>query len=382
MSIYKVIFVLRKGTIIMQKTLKKIISIVLALTMLFALTATAASAIGTKKQYTEYTVIGDSIATGLCLIGDDGLPHRGASNGKITKGAYPLRICEAYGIDTAQAKLGETTKENEKLHVYAREGLSSIEARMLLDPTYVPDAEDSWITDMGKYLYFEGEDGFKALQNSIVDDIKNSDLITVEIGNNDLFMYASSRVQFELYGFRNSTMGAKQREALVKMDEQVKAMFAEGASQVEIWNTIYNTMLSINKVEILLEAFATALIRGYMNMAKNWPVVMKKIHQINPNATVVALGMFNAGNGLKIMEQLPFDLSPAVFPVVELMNSVMMKYQAIYGYKFVSTMGTPLRAWTPLLQWTQETYMVELLYGAHPPLEGHEYITKKILAAI
>lgn len=382
MSIYKVIFVLRKGTIIMQKTLKKIISIVLALTMLFALTATAASAIGTKKQYTEYTVIGDSIATGLCLIGDDGLPHRGASNGKITKGAYPLRICEAYGINTAQAKFGETTKENEKLHVYAREGLSSIEARMLLDPTYVPDAEDSWITDMGKYLYFEGEDGFKALQNSIVDDIKNSDLITVEIGNNDLFMYASSRVQFELYGFRNSTMGAKQREALVKMDEQVKAMFAEGASQVEIWNTIYNTMLSINKVEILLEAFATALIRGYMNMAKNWPVVMKKIHQINPNATVVALGMFNAGNGLKIMEQLPFDLSPAVFPVVELMNSVMMKYQAIYGYKFVSTMGTPLRAWTPLLQWTQESYMVELLYGAHPPLEGHEYITKKILAAI
>ena len=382
MSFYKVIFVLRKGTIIMQKTLKKIISIVLALTMLFALTATAASAIGTKKQYTEYTVIGDSIATGLCLIGDDGLPHRGASNGKVTKGAYPLRICEAYGIDTAQAKFGETTKENEKFHVYAREGLSSIEARMLLDPTYVPAEEDSWITDMGKYLYFEGEEGFQALQSTIVDDIKNSDLITVEIGNNDLFMYASSRVQFELYGFRNSTMGAKQREALVKMDEQVKAMFAEGASQVEIWNTIYNTMLSINKVEILLEAFATALIRGYMNMATNWPVVMKKIHQINPNATVVALGMFNAGNGLKIMEQLPFDLSPAVFPVVELMNSVMMKYQAIYGYKFVSTMGTPLRAWTPLLQWTQETYMVELLYGAHPPLEGHEYITKKILAAI
>ena len=366
----------------MQKTLKKIISIVLALTMLFALTATAASAIGTKKQYTEYTVIGDSIATGLCLIGDDGLPHRGASNGKITKGAYPLRICEAYGIDTAQAKFGETTKENEKFHVYAREGLSSIEARMLLDPTHVPDEEDSWITNMGKYLYFEGEEGFQALQSTIVDDIKNSDLITVSIGNNDLFMYASQRVQFELYGFRNSTMGAKQREALVKMDEQVKAMFAEGASQVEIWNTIYNTMLSINKVEILLEAFATALIRGYMNMAKNWPVVMKKIHQINPNATVVALGMFNAGNGLKIMEQLPFDLSPAVFPVVELMNSVMMKYQAIYGYKFVSTMGTPLRAWTPLLQWTQETYMVELLYGAHPPLEGHEYITKKILAAI
>ena len=161
-----------------MKKARKLIAILLALVM--ALTAICVSAFAAqKKQYESYTFFGDSVTTGFGIASYYAVAEEGGTaEGMRVDGAYPDLVAKGVGID----------ESNENYYNEAHSGWRTSELRETLDPTY--DNEDGKFAKAlsqgmanGKTL---ADPQDPALQAKVREEIAKSDLITIDLGSNDL----------------------------------------------------------------------------------------------------------------------------------------------------------------------------------------------------
>lgn len=366
----------------------------LLLTLVMAASAVCLSVLAESRyQYKKVTLIGDSIATALRMEwrgegnfpdelkpyyrynADSGLWTRtGATHGTWVENSWPARVVRGVGL-----------QEND-LFNYGREAFSSIEFRRMLDKSYRPSAEDLAISD-GLYKEY-GADlqgrGLDYIQTQLPKDIANSDLVLVGMGSNDIFSYAMVHYSNVTAGLETTTLNRVQLQALESIDGIVSSLVSQGLF-AEAWAKIISTAKTVNALEQTLLIMVKVILQGVQKFLQNWDVIINRIHECNPNATVMAVSLFNATEGIYLTDSIKLDLGQIMKPIFDTMNNHMKSYaQKTKYYTYVDCTKTSHPGWPTAMEIVQDTsqLMVYMMLCTHPDYAGQEYMANQVLAAL
>lgn len=342
----------------MSKTKKRLVSLLLVLTMAVGLLGVNVFAFEAPTQaksvYETYTVLGDSIPTGYGIVKTaDGKylsPH-----GKYVSNAYPEIVEQTLGV--------------KNFNIQCRSGFRTVEALRMIDPSVV----DTWTEDelafsdfMLKYLDQMDEKEITELQAVAYDQIKNSDLITINLANNDILSYSSMRSTMEAM---NGTGNTSLFVALGALAEEANKAGGLG----ELIGTLLNNGVTIGFL-------SQYMLEGFQMYMKNWNKLIAKIREINPDAKILAIGMYNPFSTMKLTDASLLEIGRIMDPMIQMVNAyISLGSEMKDEYTFVDVMGT--QAFTFPSFFDSSVFANFTLY-VHPTEEGHAYIADKILNAL
>ncbi len=341
----------------MKKITKRVLSVFMAAIMMLSVLSVGAFA-ATKdnvKHYNTYTSLGDSIAAGFSMP-----DYKKQAAGRYVlgkarvEGAYPDLLAKAVEAD--------------KLNQLASPGYRTNELRFLLDNDYDGDfVTQKWVAVLS-HLPENTYDGLKASRPEYQNAIKESDLVTVDIGLNDTWLPVMGAIQEVLYrGDPNNAVVESSDGAMVNTNTS---------------STWIEDLQIIAQSPIYLPKFIEALakIATLSDYTKNMTVIVEKIHELNPNATVVLLSNYNPFRDWP--ESWAGPLSDAAEKVLyNKMNQTKKDLAAKYdNYYYVDVNDLP-----PVRHDSFEKVMATGSFGnwdPHPTEAGHQYITDQIIKAL
>lgn len=330
-----------------MKHTRCILSLVLAVILVFTLCVPAFAADAGKKYepYKVYTCLGDSVAAGYGTTGYC-VPPLCAQQ----PNAYHTLIANALGAQLRQFGWG---------------GFRSHEIRHMIDPDYqITD----W-TYADNCAGFVHEEDLAALQDAYIKGVEDADILTINIGSNDLFGDALGEVFRVLYAEPDSN------ETLDKIKENLKNSGNLGAAFVQLMEFAQ----SIGKLNEVLNVAVKAFYRSYETFKVNFDAIVKSVYERNPDVTLVIIGMFNPLKTLSINEGDLVKVGKAADPLMLLMNNYMKngcKYSDKYIY--VDVKDVELHD----IAFKQDDFWSAYLAAVHPTDEGHIYMTNQILNAL
>ena len=366
----------------MTKKITRVLSLALSLLLAFGcFSAAAAAAEEPAADGTDgYLVIGDSIARGCGAEGfyldRDGNPLPEGDEGgqydefdmRNVQGAYTTTVAERLGFNMPYY----VTDPTGNFWPLCYPGMTT---SVLLDLMGVEDDYDDLKLDYMNYDWMLGyfgsedysKDGFrdddtKAAVKANTEDfggvgivgpidelVKKASLITVEIGMCDVFYRA----------YRVASEGSMLADGInfdlsdpAGMLDLVKTAISEMKFGFEYWKTWY-------------------------------PVMIRKIIDWNPDATVVLVGAFNLVNQMRITDDDAIPLGSIISAITNNMNDCYKKWAKEFGDNviYVDIGNTePLVAekdWALLGDFIDHSFA-----GVHPSQYGHDYIARQILGAL
>lgn len=310
--------------------MKKIISIVLVILMIFCSFAVCASAAVGKqyRDYKVYTLLGDSVASGY----DDVEKNSTSCQFKYKENGYGAKVAKTLGV---------------KLNSMACPAVRTVEMRYLLEDDY----------PMDDYMFYGiaydwQREGFKEEYRNA---IREADLITLGIGGNDYLTYLAWIVFEEM-----DKVGLGVHKELA--DAILEVIQEEGVNEgtMETIVKVASVLDAIPELaQILPGAFAEALERYY----ENWNKVIEGIYSYNKDAELYVVGGLNYGVILEGGDDTTSILNNIGRVVAEVGNKPQIESAEKYGYTFVSVEG------------------VDCVL-THPTPEGYTLIAEKILDAL
>ena len=326
----------------------RLLAMLLAVVMLGSLLVISAQAANETnvKQYKYYSCIGDSIAAGYgpyaeWVVGFETVPQ-----------AYHSLVANATGAEVQSL---------------AHVGMRTVEARWLLDDEYSASEEAAsynamYLNGMSRYLFwmdkrtsasdpgpyeeygisdtireelkdYYGGDGLKRFYR---DNIRKSDLITLELGVNDIFLYAM-------------------KMTAARLDDPNMNIVTEVATFISYMNAGYNELMS------------------------NWAPLINAIKRYNPNATLVVVSLFNPFSKVKLTDTSWANVGKLADVMVNSINSHIQQQADTLGYKYADVTQTEICDTVPF---TDPTFYDRIVCDAHPTEAGHVYMTKQILAQL
>lgn len=354
--------------------MKKVLSIVLCVVMLFALTVPAFAASGNYYDYENYLCLGDSIAVGYGLSRDgnptkcDQTPEDLAtsSDNKYIFRGYDFSVAPNAYHSLVANELGAN------LLMCARSGIRAVELRYMLDGVF-NDYDPNLVWDN---TYFDtdgngfGLDDLDTLNAQIgyPEKVKQADLITINVGSNDVFSLTMVEVMAELTkDSSNPTLNA------------VKDYLEKTGNIGAAFGKLIDAYQSMGKIADLAQALTTTLNKTYKQFTVNYSAVIDKIYEINPDVTVVALGVYNPFADLHLSADSQLDLSGITASVVTSINTHINSLKLTYSnYYYADIVGTPTYPMNYDDQYFWEYFNLKM----HPTIEGHKFIAEKILEAL
>jgi len=354
----------------MNKTFTKILSVALVLVMvvsMFAITGFAATE-QTVVQYGKaggYLAIGDSIGRGC---GSDGfyMDRDIAADGgqydiytlRNVEGSYPYLVAQAVGCEAP----ADITDQNATYWPLTYPGMTTAVALDVLgvDDNYSDTRLNySYYNDVLKYFGYEGSstgargeayvEGECGLCGNPIELIQQADLITVELGMCDIFYRA----------YRIISKGGFLADGL-KFD-----------------------VSSLESIKELLSTAVALLQEGYDLWAKNYPMMIERILELNPDATVVMVGSFNMVNQLTLLDETQFPLGSLFSVITDKMNKQYEQWAKQYNILYADITNTETLAtesdWSVLGDFLKNN---NSFAGSHPSQNGHDYIARQILAQL
>ena len=206
-----------------------------------------------KPYYNIYTALGDSITAGYT---------RPEYNGDYSNPS------DCY-VSLAATQLGVKRQNNNNL------GLLGLDSEGLLN------------------ILNGNSDKYSA---KFIKDLKSSDLISIDIGSNDLTMTLLDMI-FDCLDYDLGSMTPDQRFAAIEPfinNQEVKLESLEDLKKInpkitdEQIEQLFNVLIDTDKID---ERFGEA----YNDFTKNWDAIIEKIREdeLNPDAAIVALGYYN-----------------------------------------------------------------------------------------
>lgn len=349
--------------------------------------------------YKSYLVFGDSIATGyLSEQSGEDFQHINIAqtlrDGETTTNAYPTMIADALGLDVRDNPFGyfgntNTQKNNDAwswnkdhyaFYNYARDGLTSHEFRLLLDPSYynqMTDEEknisDNIILD-GDFTK-RGKSGFKKMQKHIHQDIKQADVFTVWFGSNDLLFYV---LQTTLSVVNDHTITDAANAAL-------SAVGMAGAL-----DAVINAAVLVGKLPLVLATMLVQSNKANAAFAENWDAFMGQlIAEKKPEAKIYVGDIYNSNYGLKFTSTDQFRFGELLsFSANEINNCIRntSKYRSQYTVVHTAGVEPLLPDWAPIDQWQtaldQGYFYTMFMATAHPQREGQIYLANEFVKAM
>lgn len=355
--------------------MKKTLSIVLCVVMLFALTVPAFAASGKNYyDYENYMCVGDSIAAG-CGLARDGKPTNFDQNAEDYTKVYSNDYIYL-GYDFAAAPNAyHSLVANElgaNLLQCARSGLRAVELRYMLDGTYNDyDKDCIW----GNTYFDTDGNGFTTADldalNAYVkysDKIKQADLISINVGSNDVFSFALNVVLRELTKDTSDPTLNAIKEYLEKTGN-IGAAFGK----------LIDAYQSMGKIADLATALTTTMNKAYMQFTVNYAAVIERIYEINPDITIVGVGVYNPFDGFRLSADSNLDLSGIASPVVAAINAHIASYKLKYSnFCYADVVGTQ----TYPMSYDDHYFWEYFSLKVHPDIEGYQFMTKQILDAL
>ncbi len=272
----------------MRKTTKKIIAVLsLIAIMVSALSVSALAADRSNvKQYPNYVLLGDSVASGF------GLPDYNRRGKVLT---YNTKIEGSYGTLVARA-VGATKSKGGTYFPGGYPGFTSAIFRYCLTDNYYPREWE--INQLENFSYNEYTPAVLNRERAeIRRAVANADLITVDLGVNDTW-YSTIALVYEIAKY-GTVVGQDPRKTL-----------AEELATYGSWGTVArNAMYYLAGFAEHPELWATFwgwwvdnLSTYFLQYQANFNAIMEGIFQLNPDVTVVNLA---SGNSFRCLSVIP-----------------------------------------------------------------------------
>lgn len=319
-----------------MKHIKRILSMLLVLVMVFVLCAPAL-ADRSYEPYKYYMCVGDSIAAGCALTKDGSETYYDQETDDYTTVYNPDYIYYGYdytAVPTAYHSIVANALDA-KLLQYARSGLRAVEFRYFLEGVYNDyDTTRSWgntyfDTDGNGTFTLSDLDAIDAMVN-YKEAIKKTDVISVNVGSNDVFTFTLGVVLEEMTGDSDNA-------ALKSIKEFLNNGGSLGAAFGKLIEYCQSALLMPKLAATITSTFAKA----YDQFEENYDVVMERIHELNPDITVIAVGVFNPFKHFRLSDGSILDLSGLAAPIVNRINlhlkTLSYKYDNLYYADVVGT---------------------------------------------
>ncbi len=357
-----------------MKQTRKLIAILLALVM--ALTAVCVSAFAAqKKQYEAYTFFGDSVTTGFGITSYfDVAEEGGTAEGMRVPGAYPDLVAKGVGID----------EDNENYFNEAHSGWRTSELRETLDPSY--NNEDGAFAKAlsqgmanGKTL---ADPQDPALQQRVRNEIAQSDIITIDLGSNDLQLPVLAALFSIVYPQVAAYFGIEEYK-----EWKIEQLLKEYDSTSEAILKLTEAVAKIHGAEYAMKILAEQSLGGLRKFTQNYPAIINLIREINPDADIYVIGLYNPMSEANLSDTIPLPVGKALDPVILSMNLYLATLcPARSQYTYVDAFNTAVLGTISLTAFVGEDMnlagMGDYTMYIHPSEKGHAYIAEQVLKAI
>ena len=347
----------------MKRLVKISFAIMLVLAMLTGTFSVSAYELNTDAvnlhngQYKNYVLLGDSVASGY----RDQITDNDREFNRAHQETTYYRVPGSYADVLANAIV-----EDGSMTAFAAPGFRTIEIRYMLEDDFT--AVDDYLfhpSQLDAVGYAGSEEWRTAYKNAIAE----ADLITLGVGGNDWGAYLTWVIADVL---EKKNVGDEYIEKL----QQIVDTSAMDISMIE---SLVEVAHIAGALPELLETIPSALSYGLTNFYNNWDIMIQDIYDLNPDVTLMVVGM--SDNGVKgkyydyegvigetIAGVSEGDDSAAVSGaivglIMEVANKPMIDGAKKFGYTYVDTAGT--------------TYV-----DSHPDADGHAYIAEKIIEAL
>ena len=205
--------------------------------------------------------------------------------------------------------------------------------------------------------------------NSYVDAVKKADLISINLGSNDVFSYAFAVVlQNDDY---ISIPGFKEAAELLNKTGDLGAALAK----------LIETAETVGIAATLVEMFFTALSKSLDQFVENYKAIVEDIYRINPDADIVAISCYNPLSHFHLAEGSNFNLDAIVIPYLLKMNAAIESFSTgehAEHYFYVDVSGTEIHD----MNLTDPLFQSYFMFKVHPTIAGHRFMADKVLTAL
>ena len=320
----------------MKKLFKSTLAIVLVLTLLSSFSICFAAET-TKKyhDYGSYVLLGDSIACGWSDV------EQINTSFKDVEYSYGHKVADALGVT---------------YHPMAGIAFRTTELRYIFEDDYEGD----------QYLFYSvDKDDVDRRIPEIRKAVSEAGLVSLNVGGNDWGSYLGWTL-FDLMD-----------ESEVKNEKfltEARKYLEEAGTARDTVDNLIDIATVAGCIDQLVQVMPQALNRGITTYFTNWNIVIDDIYALNPDVTIVVVGMFDtAVQDPEISDDSSsdegFDIQNAATKIevgqmiVDIANIPMKAGAEKYGYIYVEPVGT----------------YCEL---QHPSRNGHTQIAEAILAAL
>lgn len=361
------------NTLQKNRRLRKLLAVLLAMVMaLSALSVSAFALFKENTEYEEYTFFGDSITAAYGIPDYFAVKEKhGTAEGYRVKNSYADLVASGVGIE------GESRYHNE-----AHSGWRTSEVREIVDDTY---NNDDGAAARGIASVFGAPGAQLTLEENrsrIIAELQKSDLITLGVGSNDLQL----PLLLSLFTVLNPTASEDYTAWAIE------DLLNQYGSSSQVISALAQAVALAHGVEFAVKTISEAALTGLYKFQANYPVMMRKIHEINPDATIVGIGFYNPFSQTRITPDIPISIGKLVDPVIQAMNlyiSTLCPARNLYTYVNafdVTTIGTVnlsdfLGGGDAGGLFGSEAANNFMLY-IHPDEAGHAYIANQVLKAL
>lgn len=321
----------------MKKLLKSSLAVLLILTLVSSFMVVMAAE--TEKQYFDYgsyVLLGDSVACGWSDI-----EHRDTSFTRV-EGSYGAFLADDLGIAP------------EDYHPRACIGFRTLEMRYMFEDDYEGD----------RFMFYSiDQDRVDNEIPAIRKEVAEAGIITLSVGGNDWGSYLGWHVYEEMDKFQdvNEEFFTKAREFLENNNTAADTV-----------DSLIDLASLLGCLPQLVQVLPGALEEGFNRFVENWDVMIEDIYALNPDVTLVVVGMFDTtvqDDTMKEIDPAGTSVQAAITKVkvakaiVDYANKPMKESAEKYGYIFIDPVGTKCEK-------------------QHPSTAGHRHIADLILASL
>lgn len=319
----------------MEKLFKKSLAIIF--TLLFVCSSFSVCAVNVNAKnhfdYGSYVLLGDSVASGWSDIEDRDTCFR------RVEGSYGALLADDLGIT---------------YHPRACIGFRTLEMRYLFEDDYEGD----------RFMFYSVEQDFVDAEiPKIREEVANAGLITLNVGGNDWGSYLGWHVYEEIAKIEGN------ENFVEKALPYLEGVVNFGVDTIE---TLVGIADIAGCLPELVKILPLALEEGFARYLENWNIMIEDIYALNPDVTLVVIGMFDTG----LQDETMKDVEGAITlpsgtiggvnigqAIVDFANRPMREGAEKYGYIFIDPIGT-------------------LCEQQHPSYAGHRHIADLILEAL
>ena len=355
----------------MKKSIwRRIVAAVMTLAMVLSVVSVSAFAAQNdtvkkcKKTYDVYTCIGDSIAAGYGMTGEpDSLQTQFTlTHGEEVPNTYPLLLKEAVHAK----KLNQTARDAYTIENYLRFLDDDYEHELNHPSNYY----ERFLNDCNYFQPEVSKPGDFAYQKAHVrNEVKEADLITINLGNNDI---ATNALFSAIYKVIYYTFGCS-----------AQAAFSMAENDFQKADSLDDLVKMVGRGDEDL-TYKTIMDEVDVNLAmykRNYDRLIRAIKKINPDVDIYTIGMYDTFRQADPQGSwIQKTCSDASVKVCNEVGDYLKNGSSVLGqYTFVDDTYTECHPSAPM---TTPNFWVHYLVHCHPDANGHRYIANQVIDAI